>query len=179
MIAERAELDVGIIRAIFVDKKRLLDTIMMEMTEPLVSSIGLAVDNVDDPRQLFREALFLLDQWAYDNPRAVRIFMWAMIDRPDFYDNIHGQAIMPSEFFGRLEKMAEKGQLKVNDPEIISLLIDSLIFVTHLFRPSFEHIYTEKETQLFFERRFEAVMLILKQCLFADKESRQSGDGPK
>lgn len=164
-IAERAKLDPSVARALFIDKERLFRTVMRESTEPLLAAIGLAVENVSDPKELIRQSLRHLERWLLENEEYVRIIQWSALEETKTLDRLYEQSFFPSEFYERIERYIEAGELRVRDPFTVFLLLDSLIFFSHLMRPTIEHLYGEDVEKLF-ERRFEAVMDLLENGLY-------------
>jgi AcrR family transcriptional regulator len=164
-IAERAELDPSVARALFIDKERLFRTVMREATEPLLAAIGLAVENVSDPKELIRQSLRHLDRWLFENQEYVRIIQWSALEEAKTLDRIYEQSFFPSEFYERLEGYINAGKLRVKDPFTVFLLLDSLIFFSHLMRPTIEHLYGD-DVEKAFERRLDAVMDVLENGLY-------------
>jgi AcrR family transcriptional regulator len=166
-IAERAHLSPSVARALFVDKESMFHAVMQEANGPVVDAIGLAVENVRDPRELIRKALWQLDQWALDNEASIRIFQWCALEGGESIEKMFEQSFFPSEFYEKLTQCIEAGDLRIKDPFVVSLLLDSLIFFSHIMRPSLELISKESAEQLF-ERRFDAVMEVLENGLYRD-----------
>jgi TetR/AcrR family transcriptional regulator len=164
-IAERAELDPSVARALFVDKERLFRTVMRESTEPLLAAIGLAVESIRDPRELIRQSLRHLDQWLLENEEYVRIIQWSALEEAKSIGRLYEQSFFPSEFYERIEWYIEAGELRVKDPFTVFLLLDSLIFFSHLVRPSLE-LMSGDDVENVFERRFEAIMDLLENGLY-------------
>jgi AcrR family transcriptional regulator len=166
-IAKRAELEVSVARALFIDKERLFRAVVQEATDPLLSAIGLAVENIRDPKELIRQSMRHLDQWLLDNERYVRIIQWSALEEAEGIGSLYEKSFFPSEFFERLEQYIEAGALRVKDPFTFTLLLDSLIFFSHFLRPSLELMSEENAEQLF-ERRFDAIMDLLENGLYQD-----------
>jgi AcrR family transcriptional regulator len=164
-IAERAQLSPSVARAIFIDKDRLFRAFLQEATGPVVDAIGMAVENVRDPRELIRRALRQLDQWALENEAYVRILQWSALEGAESVQRMFEQSFFPSEFYEKLTQYIEAGDLRIKDPFIVSLLLDSLIFFSHIMRPSLELISKESAEQLF-ERRFDAIMELFEKGLY-------------
>ena len=72
-ISDRAKLEPAVARALFVDKETLLGELLKEGTDPLVSAVALAVQEIEDPRELIRKSMGLLDQWLLDHPQYVKL----------------------------------------------------------------------------------------------------------
>jgi AcrR family transcriptional regulator len=164
-IAERAELGPSVARTLFVDKERLFRTVMRESTEPLLAAIGLAVENIRDPKELIRQSLRHLDQWLLENEEYVRIIQWSALEEARSIDRLYEQSFFPSEFYERIERYIEAGELRVKDPFTVFLLLDSLIFFSHLIRPSLE-LMSGDDGEKLFEQRFEAIGDLLENGLY-------------
>lgn len=164
-IAERAKLEVSVARALFVDKEGLFREVIRESSDPLIAAIGLAVENIGDPRELIRHSLRQLDQWLLENEDYVRILQWSALEDAGSIDRLYEQSLFPSEFYERIEEYIEAGALRTKDPFTFTLLLDSLIFFSHIMRPLLEHM-SEEDAEPVFERRFEAIMDLLDNGLF-------------
>lgn len=164
-IAERAQLSPSVARALFVDKERLFRAVLQEATGPVVDAIGIAVENIRDPKELIRRALRQLDQWALENEAYIRILQWSALEGAKSIERMFEQSFFPSEFYEKLTQYIEAGELRVKDPFIVSLLLDSLIFFSHIMRPSIELI-SKESAELLFERRFDAIMDVLENGLY-------------
>jgi AcrR family transcriptional regulator len=164
-IAERAQLSPPVARALFIDKERLFQAVLQEATGPVVDAIGMAVENVKDPKELIRRSLRHLDQWALENEAYIRILQWCTLEGAKSIEKMYEQSFFPSEFYEKLTQYIESGALRVRDPFMVSLLLDSLIFFSHMMRPSLELISEESAEQLF-ERRIDAVMDVLENGLY-------------
>jgi AcrR family transcriptional regulator len=164
-IAQRAKLDPPVARALFIDKERLFRAVMQESTEPLLAAVGLAVENIRDPKELIRQSLRHLDRWLLENEEYVRIIQWSALEEAKTLDRLYEQSFFPSEFYERIEQHIEAGDLRIRDPFTVILLLDSLIFFSHLMRPTLEHL-SGGDVEKVFERRFEAVMDLLENGFY-------------
>ena len=164
-IAERAALDPSIARALFVDKERLFRAVMRESTEPLLAAIGIACESMRGPKEFIRQSLRHLDQWLLENEECVRIIQWSALEEAKAIDRLYEQSFFPSAFYERLERHIEAGELRVKDPLTLFLLLDSLIFFSHLMRPSLE-LMSGVDVEKLFERRFDAIMDLLENGLY-------------
>ncbi len=169
-IAKRAGLDPSVARALFVDKQRLLATVLKESTEPLVSAIGMAVEKVEDPRELMYKSLRLLDQWLLDNPRYVRLFQHGALENASTIGSLYQHSFFPSEYYERVQEHLDRGELRGGDPFMVFLLLDSLILFSHMMRPALEIMCSNETSEQLFERRFDAIMDVLEHGLYSTPE---------
>jgi len=165
-IAARAELEPAVVRALFVDKKNLLTELFREETEPMVNAIGLAVQEIEDPKKLIRKAMKHLDLWFLMHPKHVKMYMRCVLDGSDVFESVY-RLLIPSEFFDRLNQMIEKGQVRSEDLFILSLLLDSLILFFHMMMPGLPPISPDESMEEIAKLRFEAVMDLLENGLYS------------
>ncbi len=168
-ISDRAKLEPAVARALFVDKETLLHELLKEETEPLVSAVALAVQELDDPRELIRKSMGLLDQWLLTHPEYIRLLMRCSFEGAGVLQSIYRHSLLPSEFYERLEQIIGKGQFRCNDIFMLSLLLDSLIVFLHVMRPVVELMSPGQSVEQITEQRFEAVIDLLENGLFSEK----------
>ncbi len=168
-ISDRAKLEPAVARALFVDKKTLLGELLKEGTDPLVSAVALAVQEIEDPKELIRKSMGLLDQWLLDHPQYVRLYMRCSLDGAGALQTLYQHSLLPSEFYERLEQIIGKGQFRCNDIFILSLLLDSLIVFLHMMRPGVDLMSPGQTVEQITEKRFEAVIDLFENGLFSEK----------
>jgi AcrR family transcriptional regulator len=164
-VAVRAELAPEVVRALFVDKKTLLTDLFREETEPMVNAIALAVEEIEDPKELIRKSMEHLDRWFLLHPKHIKLYMRCILDESDVLKSVY-QLLMPSEFFDRLNRMIEKGQVRCKDLFNLSLLLDSLIMFFHMMKPGMQFISPEEGMEEIIKRRFDAAMDLLENGLY-------------
>lgn len=167
-IADRAELEPAAVRALFVDKETVLDELMKEKTEPMVSAISLAVQEIEDPKELIRKSMQLLDRWMLDHPKVVRLYLRCSLEEAGVLQSIYQRSLLPSEFYEQLEQIIDRGQLRCNDIFILSVLFDSLIVFLHTMRPVIELMSPDLSIEEITEQRFNAVIDLLENGLFSE-----------
>jgi AcrR family transcriptional regulator len=165
-IAERAGLEIAVVRAIFTDKQTLLKTLFKEETEPMVNAIALAVQEIEEPRELMRKSMKLLDQWLLMNPKHVKLFIRCALDDSNVLESVY-KYLMPSEYFERLNQMIEKGDFRCKDLFILGLLLDSLIMFFHVMMPGMQMISPNQSMEEIAELRFDAAMDLLEKGLYS------------
>ncbi len=168
-ISDRAKLEPAVARALFVDKETLLGELLKEGTDPLVSAIALAVQEIEDPKELIRKSMGLLDQWLLDHPQFVRLYMRCSLDGAGALQTLYQHSLLPSEFYERLEQIIGKGQFRCNDIFILSLLLDSLFVFLHMMRSGVDLMSPGQSIEQITEKRFEAVIDLLENGLFSEK----------
>jgi len=166
-IAERAKTQIQIVRALYVDKETLLDEIVIRQTEPMVSAIALAIEDLDEPKQLIREALQVFDQWMLDHPKMVRVWLRCALESTDTLSSFFQKTLMPSDFFERLQNLINEGQLRCNDLLMLSIIFDSLIAFPHMMRTPLVQSLPEQQIEEVFERRFKATMDLFEHGLYS------------
>lgn len=166
-IAGRVGLAPSVARALFVDKEQVFQAVLKEWTEPLVSAIGLAVEKIEDPKELIHKALRLLDRWLLDNRDYVRLLQRSALDEASTLNTLFQTSLYPSEFFERLHQHVARGEVRGEDPVIVFLLLDSLIFYSHMIKELLELMCPDETAEQLFERRFDAVMGLLEHGIFA------------
>jgi len=165
-IAARAELVPAVVRALFVDKETLIHELIKEETEPMASAIALAVQEIEDPKELIRKSMEHLDRWFLMHPKHVKMYMRCAIDESDVFESIL-QCLIPSEFFERLDQIIERGQVRCNNLLILSLLLDSLIIFFHMMKPVMQLISPNVSMEEIAQLRSEAVMDLLENGLYS------------
>ncbi len=165
-IAARAELEPAVVRALFVDKNTLLNELFMEVTEPMVNAIALAVQEIEDPKELIRKAMEHLDRWLLMHPKHVKLYMRCSLDESDVLGSIY-QCLMPTEFFERLNQIIERGQVRCDNLFILGLLLDSLIMFFHMMKSGMQIIRPELSMEEIAKLRFEAIMDLLENGLYS------------
>jgi len=168
-ISDRAKLEPAVARALFVDKETLLGELLKEGTDPLVSAVALAVQEIEDPKELIRKSMGLLDQWLLAHPQYVKLYMRCSLDGAGALQTLYQHSLLPSEFYERLEQIIGKGQFRCNDIFILSLLLDSLIVFLHMMRPGVDLMSPGQSVEQITEKRFEAVIDLLENGLFSEK----------
>ena len=167
-IARRAGLELGAVRALFIDKPMLLRELLKEATDPLVSGISLAVEEVDDSRELIRKSLQLYDLWLLDHPDIVRIIVRCALDGPDSLQELYQKSLLPSEFYEHLEQEINKGHLRCKDLFILTLLFDSLIMCPHMIRSAVELMNPEQTLEEIMKIRFNAIIDLFENGLYSN-----------
>lgn len=168
-IAERAELPVGSVRALFVDKQTMLRMLLKEETDPLVSGIALAVEEIEDPKELLRKSLHLYDQWLLDHPKVVRLIVRCCLDGAEALQALYEHSLLPSEFNERLGQIIQRGQIRCNNIFILNLLFDSLILFPHMMRSAIELMNPEQSAEEVFNMRFDVMSELLENGLYSSK----------
>jgi hypothetical protein len=143
--------------------------LLKEGTDPLVSAVALAVQEIEDPKELIRKSMGLLDQWLLDHPQYVRLYMRCSLDGAGALQTLYQHSLLPSEFYERLEQIISKGQFRCNDIFILSLLLDSVIVFLHMMRPGVDLMSPGQSIEQITEQRFEAVIDLLENGLFSEK----------
>jgi AcrR family transcriptional regulator len=166
-IAGRAGLEPGAARALFIDKPRLLRELLRELTDPLVSGIAVAVEDIEDPRELLRKSLRLYDEWLTDHPDLVRVMVRCALDGAESLGALYQNSLLPSEFYERLQLAISRNQLRCKDLFVLSLLLDSLIMFPHMIRPSLELMEPEKTTEQTLKARLDAIMALFENGLYS------------
>ena len=167
-IAGRAGLEPGAVRALFIDKPRLLRELLKDATDPLVSGIGMAVEDIEDPREVVRKSLKLYDQWLTDHPDLVRVIVRCALDGAESLGALYQQSLMPSEFYEHLQRAMNRNQLRCKDLFVLSLLFDSLIMLPHMIRSSLEAMSPGQTVEQTLEKRFDAMIDMFENGLYAD-----------
>ncbi|UCF04109.1 MAG: TetR/AcrR family transcriptional regulator [bacterium] len=167
-IASRAGLEPGVAQALFVDKPTLLRELLREATDPLVSGIALAVEEMDDSKEIVRKSLQLYDRWLLDHQDIVRIFIRCALDGPESMQKLYQQSLLPSEFYGHLERLINRDQLRCKDLFVLSVLLDSLIMFPHMIRSAVERMKPEHTAEEIMEIRFDAIIDLFENGLYID-----------
>jgi len=168
-ISDRAKLEPAVARALFVDKETLLGELLKEGTDPLVSAVALSVQEIEDPKELIRKSMGLLDQWLLAHPKYVRLYMRCSLEGAGVLQTLYQHSLLPSEFYERLEQIIGKGQFRCNDIFILSLLLDSMIVFLHMMRPGVDLMSPDQSIEQITEQRFEAVIDLFENGLFSEK----------
>ena len=166
-IAVRAGMEAGAVRALFVDKATLLRELLKEATDPLVSGIALAVEEIDDSREVVRKSLQLYDMWLVDNQEIVQIMVRCSLEGPESLQKLYESSLLPSEFYEQLQKIINKGELRCKDLFILSLMFDSLILLPHMLRAAVELMNPGQTAQQTLEMRFDAMIDLFENGLYA------------
>jgi AcrR family transcriptional regulator len=167
-IANRAGLELGVARALFTDEPTVMRELLKEATEPLVSGVALAVEEMDDPRGVVQKSLQLYDQWLLDHQDIVRVMVRCMLDGPESLQRLHQSSLLPSEFYEHLERVISKGQVRCKDLFVLTLLFDSLIMFPHMMRSSVELMKPEQTVEETMENRFDAIIDLFENGLYSD-----------
>ena len=165
-VAARADVEPGVVRALYVDKQTLLREVLRLETDPLVSGISVAVADIDDPRELVRASLRMYDQFLFDNPTVVRLFTRCILDGPDSLEKLYKQSLFPSEFYDRLLEIINKGQLRCKDVLVLTLLFDSLILLPHMIRSAVVLMRPGVSVEATFEARFDPTIDLFENGLY-------------
>ncbi len=166
-IASRAGLAPGVVRALFVDKETLLEELYKEKTEPMVSAISLAVQEIEDPKELIRKSMGHLDRWLLMNPKVIKLYMQCSLDESEVLGKTFQRYLMPSELFDRLNQFMEEGKFRCRNILELMVLLDSLILLLHLMRPGMT-LNPDYSFEELVQQRFEAAMDLLENGLYTD-----------
>jgi len=166
-IASRANLAPGVLRALFVDKETLLKDLFREKTEPMVSAISLAVQEIEDPKELIRKSMGYLDCWLLMNPKVIKLYMQCSLDESEVLGTTFQQYLLPSELFDRLNQFMEEGKFRCRNILELMTLLDSLILLLHLMRPGMT-LNPDYSFEELVQQRFDAAMDLLENGLYAD-----------
>lgn len=167
-IAGRAGLKPAVVRALFVDETTLLRELLKEATEPMVSGIAMAVEAIDDPREVVRKSLQLYDQWLLDYQDIVRIIVRCALDGAESLQKLYQKSLLPSEFYEHLQRAINRGHLRCNDLFVLGLLFDSLIMFPHMLRSAVELMMPEQTAEQTLAIRFDAIIDLFENGLYAD-----------
>jgi AcrR family transcriptional regulator len=167
-VASRAGLEPGTAQALFIDKPTLLKELLKEATDPLVSGIALAVEEMEDPREVIRKSLQLYDQWLLDHQEIIRIMVRCALDGPEWLGNLYQESLLPSEFYEHLQQIIDKGRVRCKDLFILSLLFDSLIMLPHMIRSAVELMRPEQTVEEIMRIRFDAIIDLFENGLYTD-----------
>ena len=166
-IAKRAQLEPGVVRALFVDKANLLKELYKEKTEPLVSAICVVVQEIEDPKELMRKTLSLLDNWLLMHPKAVKLYMRSAFEETDSFETTYQQHLLPSELFERWQQMIEKGQIRCKNIFVLGLILDSLILLFHMMLPGMQLMDPNLSIEECARLRLDAIIDLLENGLYA------------
>lgn len=168
-VAKASGVEVGAAHSIFTDEDQLLDECLMEATEPIVSAISFAVEEETDPIAMIDKSMRLLDQFLTDRPEIASIFFRAMSEGPESMKKVMNRSFYPSGFFEQLAAMKQEGKIAI-DPTLLSLLLDSMVSVTHVNINSLVQMYPGLDVDTFLEIKHNAMMQMLKQGIGPGKE---------
>ncbi len=167
-VAIRAVLDPGVVRALFIDRENLLQELFKYMTEPMVNAIDVAVQEIEDPRELIRRSLELLDQWLLLHPEVIKLYLRCSLDESNVFNTIFQRYLLPSEFFSRLQQFIDEKKLRCDNLLVLSLLLDSLILFFHLMLSGMRSIAPELSMEEIGNQRFEAIMDLFDHGLYTN-----------
>lgn len=167
-IAGRAGLEPAAARALFIDKPTVLREVLKEATDPLVSGISLAVEEIDDSREVVRKSLQLFDLWLLDNQDIVQIMVRCSLEGPESLQKLYESSLLPSEFYEHLEKLINNGQLRCKNLFTLSLIFDSLIMFPHMIRSAVELMNPGQPAQQTLDARFDAIIDLFENGLYND-----------
>ncbi len=165
-VAKRADFDPAVIRALFIDKENLLQELFKETTEPMVSSIGVAVQEIDDARELIRKSMWILDQWLLMHPEVIKLYLRCSLDESKVFNAIFQRYLLPSEFFDKLQQLIDDKKLRCDNLPVLSLLLDSLIVFFHMMLSGMKIMAPDRSMEEIARLRFEAVMDLFENGLY-------------
>jgi AcrR family transcriptional regulator len=165
-IAGRAGLEPAVVRALFVDKETLLKELFKEKTEPMVSAISLAVQEIDDPKELIRKSMEHLDRWLLMHPKVIKLYMRCSLEESEVLQTTFQKYLLPSELFERFGQFIAEGRLRCQDVLTLMVLLDSLILLIHLMRPGMM-IDPDLNFEQIARQRFDAAMDLLENGLYS------------
>jgi AcrR family transcriptional regulator len=166
-VARRATVETGVVRALFIDIHTLLAALLEECSEPLINAISIAVDEIDDPRELIRKSFLLFEQWLFDNPKSVKLWLRCTLEEVDVLPDVYQKSLLPSDFYDRLNDFIMQGRLRCQDLLIFTVIFESLAMYPHIMRPALEQISGTEATEQFLDRRLQAVFDLFENGLFA------------
>ena len=164
-IAGRAGLEPAVVRALFVDKETVLKELFKEKTEPMVSAISLAVQEIDDPKELIRKSMEHLDRWLLMHPKVIKLYMRCSLEESEVLQTTFQKYLLPSELFERFGQFIAEGRLRCRDVLTLMVLLDSLILLIHLMRPGMM-IDPDLNFEQIARQRFDAAMDLLENGLY-------------
>jgi len=167
-IAGTAGLEPRAVRALFVDKPTLLRELLKEATEPLVSAVALAVEDMDDSKEIVKKSLKLYDTWLLDHPEIVRVMARCTLEGPESLQQLLENSLLPSEFYEHLQRVINDGQLRCKDIFVLNLLFDSLITFPHIMRSAVELMQPEQTVEETMATRFDAMIDLFENGLYSD-----------
>ena len=165
-IARRAGLEPAIVRALFIDKETLLKELFKEKTEPMVSAISLAVEEIDDPKELIRKSMEHLDLWLLMHPKVIKLYMRSALEESEVLQTTFQKYLLPSELFERFGQFIAEGKLRCKDVLTLTVLLDSLILLFHMMRPGMMMIDPDLNFEQLARQRFDAAMDLLENGLY-------------
>ena len=169
-IADRAQVSPAVVRALFVDKERLVVTVLRESTEPLVSAIALTVKRSKTTAERTRQTIELMDDWLLEDHRYIRFLQWCFLERPDSIHKLYEQSFYPSEYFEQIEEDINAGRIRARDPFTVVLILDSLMFFSYFIRPALEQLRPDLTAETLMEKRRDAIMDLLENGLIRKDE---------
>jgi AcrR family transcriptional regulator len=167
-VARRAGLEPAVARALFIDKARLLRELLKEATDPLVSGISVAVEDIEDPREVVRRSLKLYDRWLIDHQDFTRVIVRCALDGAESLGALYQKSLMPSEFYEHLQRAINRDQLRCKNLFVLSLIFDSVIMFPHMLRSALELMNPEQTAEETMETRFDAIMDIFENGLYSN-----------
>lgn len=169
-IAARANVPPGSVRALFVDERTLLRELLEAATDTLISGIALAVEQIEDPKQLLRKSLRIYDQWLLDHPKIVRLIVRCCLDGAESLHALYEHSLLPSEFNERLMELIQKKQVRCNNIFVLNLLLDSLILFPHMMRSALELMNPRQSAEEMIEGRFDLICEMFENGLYVGED---------
>jgi AcrR family transcriptional regulator len=167
-VAARAQLDPGVVRALFVDKSNLLKELYKEKTEPMVSAICIAVQEIEDPKELVRKSLEHLDNWLLMHPKVIRLYMQSSLEESDALETTYQQHLVPSELFERMNQMIEQGKIRCKNILVLGYILDALILMFHMMLPGMRFLDPNLSIEEIARLRLEAIFDLLENGLYSN-----------
>ena len=168
-VAQHAGTEEAAIRALFVDHRGLLATVLDEKTGPLVSAVSILLSEEDDIRQVLRTALRLVHQFLVNEPRYGRIVAWTALEGGEMLGAAFARSFYPSEFNDRLQSAVQSGQLRTRSVLTAMMIMDALMLFPSLIRGAFESgTMAEVDLETLYDEFFADVMELLDHGLFVD-----------
>jgi AcrR family transcriptional regulator len=165
-IAERANVELGAVRALFADKESLLRILLHEESIPIIDAIVLAVEEVDDAKEFMRTSIRLLDRWFLDHPLVIRLFMRCALEGASPAKFVSEHISLPMDYFERIQYFIDKGDIHIKDAEMVFTLVDSLVFLVHMMLPILQLQFPGKTAEQLIDRRYAALIDLLENGLY-------------
>jgi len=165
-IANRAQLDPAVARALFTDKEILLKELFKEKTEPVVSAVSLAVQEIEDPKELIKKTIEHLDRWLTLHPEVIRLYLRSLFDGSGVLESAFQQSFMPSELYERFEEMVGKRQVRCKNTFILALLLDSLMLFYHMMQPGMQMFDPDLSMEECSKMRLDSILDLLENGLY-------------
>ncbi len=166
-VAKKAGCETASVRALFVDTNNLLHQLLEEISTPLISAVSMAVEKFDQPKEMLKESLRLLDNWLIDNPQYVRLIQRCSLDDPVALNVVFQKSMYPSEYYERLEAWIKEGRIKAKDTFSLVLMLDSIILMPHFTHSALAQAVPGDSGEIF-RRRFDTMWDVLEHGLFSD-----------